>query len=389
MGPLSIEQVLAEEAVALGAPGNGAEIKNLYQIAAQHFQLSRLYNASDVRAGAYVSPSEAERRKIFYRGLNKLNRSALCLSGGGIRSATFCLGVIQALAAYDVSMPASDLNGGCPERPENSLLGRFHYLSTVSGGGYVGSWLSSWRSYEDFSKVMRELTSRPAGPDIEPSEISWLRAYSNYLIPRIDGAATSAIYLRYLLANWIVIVPFLCLVLLLQKLLAATSVGIARGADDWLVVSIGVISVVCMVKAQAFTTKNRPTRREFQPRPIEGDEPVASPNNIRQVDFIRHDLAWSVISAVGFTIFFCSRSWLTWVEGSSRDILVSLAIFGALLFALGWIFGWPARRSGRDFALWVASGFVYGALVGLGVYLLSLFLGPDPSGWNLTLGARA
>src|SRR5690348_14425588 len=51
--------------------------------------------------------------------------SALCLSGGGIRSATFSLGVMQTLAKH-------------------RLLHRFHYLSTVSGGGYIGSWLTAW-----------------------------------------------------------------------------------------------------------------------------------------------------------------------------------------------------------------------------------------------------
>ena len=44
--------------------------------------------------------------------------SALCLSGGGIRSATFALGLIQGLA-------------------EQEVLGAFDYLSTVSGGGYT------------------------------------------------------------------------------------------------------------------------------------------------------------------------------------------------------------------------------------------------------------
>ena len=51
----------------------------------------------------------------------------LALSGGGIRSATFCLGVLQGLASHD-------------------LLKKFDYLSTVSGGGYLGgslSWLWS------------------------------------------------------------------------------------------------------------------------------------------------------------------------------------------------------------------------------------------------------
>jgi hypothetical protein len=48
----------------------------------------------------------------------------LALSGGGIRSATFSLGVLQALA-------------------HRSWLHQIDYLSTVSGGGFIGSWLSA------------------------------------------------------------------------------------------------------------------------------------------------------------------------------------------------------------------------------------------------------
>src|SRR4029450_6899947 len=44
------------------------------------------------------------------------------LSGGGIRSPTFCLGVFQALA-------------------EATLMRRIDFVSTVSGGGYFGSFL--------------------------------------------------------------------------------------------------------------------------------------------------------------------------------------------------------------------------------------------------------
>ena len=53
--------------------------------------------------------------------------TGIALSGGGVRSATFALGVLQALAHHD-------------------LLRRFDYLSTVSGGGYIGAsltWLTS------------------------------------------------------------------------------------------------------------------------------------------------------------------------------------------------------------------------------------------------------
>src|SRR6266404_3484820 len=48
----------------------------------------------------------------------------LALSGGGIRSATFSLGVLQALARLDV-------------------LRYVDYLSTVSGGGYIGACVTS------------------------------------------------------------------------------------------------------------------------------------------------------------------------------------------------------------------------------------------------------
>jgi hypothetical protein len=51
----------------------------------------------------------------------------LAISGGGIRSATFALGALQLLA-------------------REGLLQRFDYLSTVSGGGYIGSALTWWRT---------------------------------------------------------------------------------------------------------------------------------------------------------------------------------------------------------------------------------------------------
>src|SRR5581483_1905379 len=53
----------------------------------------------------------------------KKSLSGLALSGGGIRSSTFALGVLQALA-------------------EKGYLRHFDYLSTVSGGGYIGSSLT-------------------------------------------------------------------------------------------------------------------------------------------------------------------------------------------------------------------------------------------------------
>lgn len=67
-----------------------------------------------------------ERQALFAQAAKpvaELQGRALALSGGGIRSASFALGVLQAL-----------LNERCFER--------LNYLSTVSGGGYLGSAIS-------------------------------------------------------------------------------------------------------------------------------------------------------------------------------------------------------------------------------------------------------
>jgi hypothetical protein len=384
MGPLSMEQALAQEASAIG--GLGAELADRLKREAERPEEgqkaagARSDKNADVH-GDRDSDTQADnpRRMKFYRALNETNRSALCLSGGGIRSATFCLGVIQALAAFDVKSGTVRADQGHSGAPEDALLGRFHYLSTVSGGGYIGSWLSAWRSYDDFGKVRDELIGRPDGPDVEPPEVSWLRAYSNYLTPRVgigsaDAWTAIALYVRNLLLNWLVILPVLCLVLFGIKFIATTSVAVAREQNAWWPVgAIGLIGAASLIVAQAFTTRHRPIRREPQQETLEGVKPRRSPNNIRQRTFIERDLVWSVLSAIAFTILFCSQKGTDWVEITGRDVvLLTLAIGGAFIFAVGWIAGWPARPSLKDFTLWVASGLVYGALIGLGAYLFAL-----------------
>ncbi|WP_213881348.1 hypothetical protein [Pseudomonas sp. dw_358] len=76
-----------------------------------------------------------QRRKIL--GLPAGRPWGLALSGGGIRSATFCLGVLQSMARAPA--PGEPL----PDSAQEGLLARFDYLSTVSGGGYIGSFFSS------------------------------------------------------------------------------------------------------------------------------------------------------------------------------------------------------------------------------------------------------
>jgi Patatin-like phospholipase len=83
------------------------------------------------------------------------NLVGIAFSGGGIRSATFNLGVLQRLQELD-------------------LLRHVDYLSTVSGGGYIGAWLVG------NVRRTRYWLSRMTSWD---KSIEFLREYSNYLAP--------------------------------------------------------------------------------------------------------------------------------------------------------------------------------------------------------------
>src|SRR4051812_27854747 len=127
----------------------------------------------------------------YARDAFAVRQSALCLSGGGIRSAAFCLGVLQAFAR------------------ENRLT-HFHYLSTVSGGGYIGSWLQVLMHEEGTQTATHVLTQE------NPPQVEWLRQFTSYLTPTggilsKDTWAGIMLYLRNLLLNWMVFLPFFML----------------------------------------------------------------------------------------------------------------------------------------------------------------------------------
>jgi len=97
----------------------------------------------------------AAERKAIGPNVPDTELAGLAISGGGIRSATFALGILESLKACN-------------------LLSKFHYLSTVSGGGYIGSWLSG------------NCRRRPTWfSDDWTESIGYLRRYSNYLSPRV------------------------------------------------------------------------------------------------------------------------------------------------------------------------------------------------------------
>jgi len=106
-------------------------------------------------------------------GIHRNNLIGLAFSGGGIRSATLNLGILQGFA-------------------QKGLLAKFDYLSTVSGGGYIGAWFSSLVKHSNHvNTVQAELvlstqpeTATPRKPTATEQAILWLRSYSNYLTPK-------------------------------------------------------------------------------------------------------------------------------------------------------------------------------------------------------------
>jgi hypothetical protein len=153
---------------------------------------------------------EAERERRIEAGVHNPDAPVgLALSGGGIRSATFALGVLQSLAGA-------------------RKLASFDYLSTVSGGGYIGAWLSAWVHRSSLATVEGELarsaTSLDQAANPEPAELQWLRSYSNYLAPklgllRLDSLTLIAIWFRNTFLNLIVFAAALAMLLMLPRML--------------------------------------------------------------------------------------------------------------------------------------------------------------------------
>jgi hypothetical protein len=148
---------------------------NAHEHASLSQELRLEEESKDVGGQPIPTPSEAA------------NLIGLSLSGGGIRSAAFCLGALQALDAVNA-------------------LERVDYLSTVSGGGYIGCSLTA--SLEaSASPGSFEFPFRSRLQEDEPSALQQIRNYSNYLFPRgaVDLLDNASIYMRGLLVNFILV----------------------------------------------------------------------------------------------------------------------------------------------------------------------------------------
>jgi len=185
------------------------------------------FDIDDIDTAGAKKVIEAEKAHLLKRpgGHPEQPLSGMAISGGGIRSASFALGVTQALAW-------------------KGALGRFDYLSTVSGGSYMGSSLTwflhkAWKVPAEethdlpqncqpetgyvrfgtdgdcFPYGAKERLSKPdnLGVRAKSAVLRHLRQNASYLNPGrgITGASLFAIILRGMLVSAAVYFPILLL----------------------------------------------------------------------------------------------------------------------------------------------------------------------------------
>jgi len=302
---------------------------------------------------------ENERLDAVFAHIHAARRTALCISGGGIRSATFALGVLQALARH-------------------RLLPRFHYLSTVSGGGYVGSWLSAWihRHPRGLEGVAEQLAAPPLSKlEPEPAPVRYLRAYSNYLTPQLgllsaDTWSLAAIYLRNLLLNWLVLLPALVAVLALPRLTVAATLATVRPWLLWSLLSVGAVLVVVAV---VYIGWHRPSARRPRPGKIDAARPDAGgePAGDGQGQFLRWCLLPLVVAAAVLTTYWAWR-----VRMGAVPALRLFVVFGLAAHVAAWLVYATRWRRWQLGELAVVA--LTGALGGLLAWLAAARLFPHP-----------
>ena len=139
-----------------------------------------------------------------YLKLNK-DKAGIAISGGGIRSASFGLGVMQALVA-------------------NNQLKKMDYMSTVSGGGFLGSALT-WALKQGGKNAGTDPNNFPLGKRGAAGRLKakgnelldFIRQHGDYLIPTSSLGTISfgAVILRSIILSLFVYLTFLTLLIVI------------------------------------------------------------------------------------------------------------------------------------------------------------------------------
>ena len=285
----------------------------------------------------------------------------LALSGGGIRSATFSLGVLQGLSRA-------------------KLIERIDYLSTVSGGGFTGGWWSAWLSRDKPDGSKAALPVFPDPEQLEPARypprvfdattmaggerwrttetavpipegslsvtrgdpIHHLRLFANYLTPRkgflsADTWRAITVISRNLILTWLVLLPVLFAAVLLPQLYFAASHEHGFGFVCSLPDKLRTDSI--LTRARGSTARDTSTTNIFRATP---NEPEVQPRrsivpackNAPQANAMRSHAevlktrARSLVAPLG-ALFAVSVAltllWMVSTDGGVRLTLIGLA----------------------------------------------------------------
>lgn len=171
-------------------------------------------------AKEYIYPEELARQEAALiesrrRDLGLAEKTAqvgIAVSGGGIRSATFALGLFQAMARH-------------------GLLKEIDYLSTVSGGGYFGGFFGKLFLAAGVTPEQASRQASAALADSQSPPVAWLRENGRYIAPKGSGDYFFAggIYLR----NWAAVQYVVGITLLTIFLMVNTARGALWQAGWW------------------------------------------------------------------------------------------------------------------------------------------------------------
>jgi len=288
--------------------------------------------------------------------------SALCFSGGGIRSAAYNLGVARALARH-------------------GLLKQFDYLSTVSGGGYIGGWLQTLIREERERRIAREEAAPHAAcvaeverdlAGVRPEPLSRLRDFGNFLTPvtgmgSMDTWAGVALYLRNLLLNWLMLLPVLLLAVVIP-VLHRTAIWQAATSGT-LTTALMVLAWIALVSAVTLTCEMLPSHRAGVE--LTGEMPVR--RSVRVI--VAAALAWAVVAPVGVQWAAAGApepaSWLpVWlsVKAVPAWLLLPLLQFLALMvgFMIAWVWTLVSKELfGRNFWRWLIASLGSSAVLAI------------------------
>jgi hypothetical protein len=377
--PLDMWEVLAEEFEASGKSLGGLLDVNAqkYFEAKEKFENEkqkdeRGESTPDALAEANDGFNKARRavESDLFCQFHAHSRTAICFSGGGVRSATFGLGVLHGLAKLDPVSP----------------LPQFDFLSTVSGGGYVGSWFSAWAARKELASpgtngaetVTEELAATALSTlDPEPEPLLHIRRYGRFLNPKMgllsaDAWTLVATVARNMILNWLILVPLIMAVLLIP-LLYLSIMDVTTLEVEWTGVWLALIcGMLAGVVATYYIACHLPT--------------LSGVKNGDQGSFL-----WFVLLPLGISAIFLTLHW-AWREQlaphNNYEFYQFMAI-GATIHFLGGACGaiklWSRAGKAPLTTLFVLlAAAVSGAVAGWLAYLASkIFLGATPYLWQL------